>query len=183
VLAQAAALVRDMGNQSADIEHRLKATQLSVDVLQEDLDRVRRVAKLGDGRAMLVLARNWAALGSLYDELGNEGERRRAFEAALRLAGEARGNAPSAESYDLLLRLTDQASLTGDGRSDESVMEPLGRISPVLHECIKNFRDWLKSRRIPRLEEVRVALWCLQREWQSEGSLSRFAKGHAFRVA
>lgn len=177
VRAQAAALARDIAALDADPDRRLQQVQRPLGLLEPAAPEALSLARLGDSRPLLVLARSYAFAGTSYDEIGEVGSASDCRRKALLLTREAHDAAPSADGWELHLRLIDQQESPGLEAAwhTDALGRPRSRIGPDLRDNMKAARAWLNSMSFWDGEEGRLALWCLQREWQSEGSLVRWA--------
>jgi hypothetical protein len=177
VRAQAAALARDIAALSADPDHRLQQVQRSLGLLEPSSPEALSLAFLGDSRSLLVLARSYAFAGRCYDEIGEIGSGSNYRQRALELTREACDAAPSADALELCLRLIDEEESPGFEAAwhTDSLSGVRSRIGPDLRDNLKEARAWLGRESFWNVEEGRLALWCLQREWRGQGSLERWA--------
>lgn len=175
--AQVTALARDTAALSVDPERRLRQVRRFLDRFEAVTDEAKSVAYVGDGRPLLVLARSYAFVARCHDELGESGTASEFRQKALQLTREALGAAPSASGWELCLRLLDdeESSKPEAAWHTDPFGGPRSTISPRLRESMIAARELLSNVSFWGVEEGRLALWCLQREWQSQGSLERWA--------
>jgi hypothetical protein len=177
VTAQVAALARDVAARDADCENRLRKVQRSLKLLEPALSESKRMACLGDNRALLVLARSYGFAAVCYDEIGETDLASHFMQKARELAREALSAAPSTDAWELCIRLVDQQELVGREIAWDTDVPagPRSEIGPMLSKYLKSAQAWLSSISFWGVGEGRLALLCLQREWQQEGSLIRCA--------
>lgn len=177
VRAQATALARDIGSLSGDPERRLQQVRRGLDLFEPATADAKALARLGDTRSLLVLARAHAFAAVCNDEIDEASAASTCRQEALHLARDALNAAASAGAWELYLRLLDEQESAGPEVAWHR--DPLGGprfgIGPSLSESIKEARAWLANVSFWDAEDGRLALWCLQRKWQSEGSLERLA--------
>lgn len=177
VKAQATALARDTAALSFDLDRRLHQVWHFLDRFKPATGEAKSLAKLGDARPLLVLARSYAFSATCNEELGDVRAASECQQEALRLTREVLDTAPLAAGWSLHLRLLDQRESVNPETAWHT--DPLGgprsMIGPILHEKLDAAREWLKNISLWGAEEGQLALWCLQREWQSQGSLERWA--------
>jgi len=177
VKAQGAALARDTAARSFDPTCRLQQVWRFLDRFKPAIGEAKSLAPLGDARPLLVLARSYAFSATCNDEIGDAKAASECQREALRLAREALDAAPSAAGWDLCLRLLDQAESVRSEAAwhTDPLAGPRSMIGSNLRESLNAAREWLKNISLWGREEEQLALWCLQREWQSQGSLERWA--------
>jgi hypothetical protein len=177
VRAQTASLARDVAALAIEPDLRRHLVQRALDLLLPALTEARQLAQLGDSRALLVLSRSYALASACDEELGETASALESRGAALQVSGEAVDATPSAPAWDLHLRLYDETSAPSVDVlwHTDPLSAPRGQISPAFRVKLEAARAWLDATPSWHLDEGKLALWCVQRLWRSEGSLERLA--------
>lgn len=177
VRAQAAALQRDVAALGADPADRLAMAERAVALLVPAAEEALALARLGDDRALLVLARSLALVGSCREEMGEEARATADLRQALRWVEEALAAVPSAAAWELRLELIDQLEPAARLPRPQpgGLTTPQIRLGPELRHAMAECRRWLRPLPAWSRAESRLAFWCQQRHWQAQGSLERWA--------
>ena len=172
-----AAAARDAASCGADPHLQLGLALRYVDRMAADIPESTSLARLGDARPLLVLARCFALVSVLAAAVGDIDGASTNRRSALDLARESVNEAPSAAGWELYLRMLDQDEharrevawrKNPDGRRDL-------RVGDALRDGMVKARRWLYDVSEWNPSESNLALWCLEREWKSQGSLEIFA--------
>ncbi|MBI3042179.1 MAG: DUF4365 domain-containing protein [Betaproteobacteria bacterium] len=173
----AGAYARNVAALTADLDRRLEQIQRVLNDLEPVASEIGSLARLGDTRALLVLARSYAMATASSEMLGDSATALNFRKRALQLTKEAIDTVPSADAWELYLRLTDE-EISGLPEMDWHTDSLSGRRSPIgknLRDEIRGAHAWLGEISIWKVEEGRLALWILEREWEAQGSLERWA--------
>lgn len=174
---QVMALARDTAALNIDPERRIRQVRQYLDRFNLAMEEAKSLAHLGDARPLLVLARSYAFAAACHDELDEARSGSECRLEALHLTQEVLYAAPSVDGWALYLRLLDQeesSRLEGNWHTDP-FGGPLPAIGSNLCKSIDAARVFLSNVAFWGGDEGRLAIWCLQREWKSQGSLERCA--------
>jgi len=170
ICSQTAALVRNEARLHEDPERQLQRGQVALSWLLPFKTEVVSLAAKGDIVCLLTLARCNAFVASCNERLHHFGESSRDRKEAMKLCKKVLAHKPSATAWLLMLILQDQEDTVNGG----SVFAK--EISPTLRKLISEARSWTQSLVNKGVKEGRLMLWCLEREYSSQGSLERMAK-------
>lgn len=175
--AQVTALARDTAVLSADPEQRLRQLRRFLDRFQPSTDETKLLASAGDDRAALVLARSCAFAANCSEDLGKSEAASKYMREAFQLTREIATAAPSASSVLLYLKLLDKQESAHPETAwhMDAVADIRSMISPNLRKSIRAAQSLLSNLPYWGSEEGDLALWCLQREWRSQGNLECWA--------
>lgn len=174
--AQVAALLRDIASRISDDDLQLVNAKQAVQILASGRSDVISLAKMGDNRPLLVLARTNALLAVCYGRAALVAEQARAHNVAKELCAIALQYGQSAEIWSLSLELQDQEP--DESRQDDDAIEPFplpqAEIGVELKKAIRGYWTWVSTSTNPGVEEGRVALWCVQRQFRRDGKLEQW---------
>jgi hypothetical protein len=170
---QASALVRAGAQRTADEELRFELARKALDLIQPTEAKLVRMAKLGDVRGVLLLARTYRLLARCRQRLGQPPAVW--WNAAMRWCKLAIESVPTAPAWELLLRMIDE-------ESDDSLWDPADmataprEISKRLGHEIQHCESWLSGLSTVGPQEGSAALWCVDRRWRAQGDISEVAQ-------
>lgn len=172
-----AASLRNIARNNIDDSNRLKLVLKAIDLLRPKSAEAITMAHLGDSRFLLVLARTLDFAAVCYKNLGETDKSSKCWYDSEHFFQEALKANPSAYAWKTYLKFIGQIEnqgLSSDSHSDFFAKDNLV-IGPQLKKNLALAREWLESRLHWTIEEGRLALWCLQCDWQSQGNLERVA--------
>jgi hypothetical protein len=175
VTSESAALIRDEASLHADPERRLERVQSALNLLSPYKANAISLAAQGDTRSLLTLARCYAFSSVSNERLGRAHDALEMLQEAKELCRKAVEHHPSPAAWILLLNLQDQEDHSSFERAFSGVMVSRRSISPTLRKSIKEGRLWAQQALNRGVAEGKLVLWCLEREWISQGSLERHA--------
>jgi tetratricopeptide (TPR) repeat protein len=176
VASASAALIRHEASLHTNPDRRLERIQSAISLLAPLKSEALSRASQGDIRSLLTLARCYAFLSVTNEKLGRAQESLKSFEEAKELSRKAIEHFPSSEAWILLLKLQDQEDHSSLPRVSSNTMTIARRnISPALQKLMKRGMVWANAVLNRGVNEGKLILWCLEREWSNEGSLERHA--------
>jgi len=166
-----AALVRDAADRDFNPSLQISHAQQAINTLLPIEDRLRRLARQGDTRSILVLSRAYDVLFRKHRDNEEEELAHEALNEAIPRVQTALEHKSTVTAWRLYLKLQDQKS---DLQTlDKTEFERRGRpISDELYDAISDCEEWLEQRPEER-GEGRLRLWCVERKWSEQGSLTR----------
>jgi hypothetical protein len=177
IRAQACALARFVASLSADPDERLELVKRALGLLAPAESECATFANAGDARPLLALARTTAFAATCLDAVGEFRDASRHLERARRLVSVALNSRPSAEAWQLNLRLQDRnqlPNLENRWSIDSGTASANWKSTPLYRE-LRRCWAWLEIQPWGS-EEGGLAVWCREREWQEEGSLEQWAR-------
>ena len=173
VHAQLSAVMRYEAMQVNNPQVRIGQLRQAVEFLKPAKSRAVSLAKKGDSRSLLTLARLYRGLGREQAQQGQFQTAQHALDEARRLGELASNHASSTATWNFLLELEDFRFGTSPnfGWDYDSVKRVPLRVSDGTKDLIKRCRHWLNGIETPGIAEGRVALQCLQCEWHAQGNL------------
>lgn len=175
--AHAAALARDVAAQVGDPVRRLHVVQKALELFEPSAAEALSLARLGDDRPLLVLARSYALAAACCRDIGDTGLAEEYVQDAIRITKGVLDVAPTVGAWRLNIRLVAQQTTPAPEtvwRADAGGGMEF-RMTPDLRGSIKAAREWLSSVSSWHKEEGQLALSCLKREWLEQGSLELWA--------
>lgn len=175
--SQATAFLRNVAALNGDPTRRLEQTLQAIEILEPALVEANDLAQFGDAQPLLVLARTYAYAAACCNASDNPDGAGAFLARASKLSRSIVRSAPSAEAWELCLRLTDQKEflLPKTAWHTEGVGSRGIAIGPQLRADITAAHKWLEGVQFWNESEGRLALWCQKRECQRQGSLERWA--------
>jgi hypothetical protein len=170
---QASAFVRIGAHRTADAELRFERAHRALELIQPTEAKLVRMAKLGDVRGVLMLARTYRLLAQCEQRLGRPPAVW--WNAAIRWCKLAIDSAATASAWELFLRMIDEESI--DSLWDPADLATGQReISKRLGHEIQHCEIWLAKLPTVGPQEGSAALWCMDRRWRAQGDISEVAQ-------
>ncbi|MFI6338226.1 hypothetical protein [Streptomyces sp. NPDC050535] len=177
--SRVAAAVRMAAEAELALVDRAEMLSKAYALIIQHEDDLRFLARSGDNRPLLALARLVLALSRAQSRSVNRAQRRRGEESsnyALSLLKWVTAETPSAAAWWTYLRCLASVGVSTDEDEENPENDVFSSDSDPLRKELASYRRWAKSRRISSSRDIQIDLWALSRRWASEGSLIAVAK-------